>query len=141
MNVFAFVGTGYKNLDEVRTVRIGDGGEFVLLDANERVIDSKNKDFPETLVSVVPVEGQWEMLTLGEIEGGVQSVYAEPILAWGFTVLGNLVPIVPNAMNGVFDASIALRRKGTQEIYMGSVDPYPNEKVWLEHMRSQNFLI
>lgn len=56
----------------------------------------------------------------GDDEHPADEVLIEPVLAWGLTLLGTLIPITPSAMDGVTELHYGLRKVGSARVYSSS---------------------
>jgi hypothetical protein len=131
---FVYVGAGYVNLRHVDQVRINKDGRHTLI-SNGKVVDENNAQFAEAIVSVIPVQGEWECLSSVAEDDGSFTAYAEPVLAWGWTATGCLLPITPGELQGVI-GGFALRRVGTARIY-GMDTNYPDTDAWLAALNKE----
>ena len=133
---FVYVGGGYLNLSQIERVRIKRDGRHELI-VNGAVVDDNHPDFPAAIASVIQPQGEWECLSTISEEDGSLSLYDEPILAWGFTVTGNLVPITAGELGGV-EGEFGLRKVGDARVYTIDIT-YPDADSWLlDQNRKQN---
>jgi hypothetical protein len=135
---FVYTPRGYVNLDGITEARFKRTGGFELY-AGDTPIDADHPDFPDLVVSVLPVTGDWECLSVCAEEDGSDSLWSEPVLAWGFTVTGHLIPITPSETSGVADG-FALRRAGTTRIHEAGFGEYEDETSWLQAHREAKLL-
>ncbi len=126
--VFIFAGSKYLNLNKISEVSRKRDGKFNIF-IDDEVADDNNADFENKITTVIPVSGEWECLQKVSEEDGQFSVYREPVLAWGFSVFGHLVPVVPSNMGGD-DDWVALRKCGEEKIYT-SVGDYDDLNAWI----------
>jgi hypothetical protein len=125
---FIFTGNGFVNLRRVDSARRNGNGRYTLLEG-DTVLDDNNPSFDETLVSIIPSQGEWECLTLCTEEDGSESVVVEVVVAFGLTVFGEIRPLIPSAMKGEVGAYM-LRREGRTEI-AGPGGTFKDEAEWL----------
>lgn len=125
-NRFIYTGKRYVNLDTVQAAQTKQNGRHqIVVDGN--VIDDNNVDFGRTIVSVVAVQGEWECLRAEALE----FILSEPVIAWGVTVLGEVVPITPGELGGV-EGDFGLRKLGSPRVYSPqSIGGFANDKEWL----------
>jgi hypothetical protein len=135
---FVHTPRGYVNLNGVTDARSKGNGRFELY-AGDKLVDADHPDFPELVISALPVSGEWECLSTCSEDNGSESVLSEPVLAWGLTVTGDLIPIVPSETSGV-TSDFALRRMGTSRVYEPGGDIYDDEAAWLQ-IRKKTALI
>lgn len=131
MSCFIYTPKGYVNLSSVEQARINqDGRHSIVVDG--KIVDDNHVDFRETIVSIVPINGEWECLYPHNEEDNTKSLLSEPILAWGLTVLGSMVPITPSGMGGVHER-VALRKVGDTRIYEGgAIGGFDDLNSWLQ---------
>src|SRR5258708_4626725 len=123
---FVYVGGGYVNLRNIDQAKINKGGRYTLI-SDDKIVDDNNVDFLRTIVSVVAPQGDWECLSTISEEDGSKSVYAEPVLAWGLTVTGTLLPITTGERSGV-EGDFGLRKMGDPRVYAGTT--YSDMDSW-----------
>jgi hypothetical protein len=123
---FIYTGRDYVNLDTVQVAKSKDDGRHQLVGGG-KMIDDNSVDFLKTIVSVVAVQGEWECLARGE---GLEPAISDPVIAWGVTVLGEVIPITPAEPSGV-QGEFALRKAGSPRVYASSMGGYDNETEWL----------
>lgn len=112
---YIFVGDKYVALDAIhQAVRGADGA--LVLSAAEGVVDRENTEFESTLLTLVPPQGDWECITPFVEEDGDLSAVVEPVLAFGLSIFGTLVPVVPSAPGGV-QSEYVLRRPGQTAVH------------------------
>lgn len=112
---FVYVGDKYVALDSIRQAVRAEDGRLVLSSA-EGVIDRENTEFESLLLGLVPAQGEWECITPFVEDDGDLSPVVEPVLAFGLSVFGNLVPVTPGAPGGVL-GDYVLRRPGRLTVY------------------------
>lgn len=131
---FVYTPRGYVRLDTIeRAAFVRDSATTQLIAADGKVIDDGHANFGEVIVSIVACSTEYECLTIVEAdEEHPREVCAEPVLAWGLTALGHLVPITPSSREGVKER-FALRKVGSEATYCDySVSGWPDAKAWLE---------
>ncbi|HYH23701.1 MAG TPA: hypothetical protein VD995_34220 [Azospirillum sp.] len=127
--VFVYTPGGYINANRIETARFNkDGRHSIVVDGV--VVDSNHVDFGSLLVSLTPVSGEWECLTLCGEEDGTNSVWAEPVIAWGLTMLGEVVPVTPSERTGNF-GNPGLRKVGTAQVHVSGFATYKDADAWL----------
>lgn len=124
MSNFVCTDNGFVNLDKVEISK-NSGREYHLV-INDEVIGS-TKDFAERIVFAVPVEGSWECL---HIEDDNSNLPMEPVIAWGFTVLGNCVPVTPICSEGIHD-NYLLRKSGDPRVYEPQNGAFEKVSAWV----------
>lgn len=125
---FIYTGKDYVNLDTVQVAKSKDDGRHQIV-VGGKVIDDHNLEFLTTLVSVIPVQGEWECLLRAETP---DSFTCEPVIAWGVTVLGKVVPITPGEPGGV-EGECGLRMMGRPRVYSpNNMGGYADDKEWLK---------
>ena len=112
---FVYVGDKYVALESIRQAVRAEEGRMVLSSA-EGVVDRENTEFESLLLGLVPPQGEWECITPFVEEDGDLSPVIEPVLAFGLSVFGNLVPVVPSAPGGVMGEYV-LRRPGQTAVH------------------------
>jgi hypothetical protein len=127
-STFIYTPNGYVNLDAVSEARFGDGKRYQIF-VGDRVVDGENPDFGNTVVSIAPVNGEWDCIVKCTEDDGSESALALPVLAWGLTALGRLVPITPGNASGV-EGSYALRKVGEGRVYY-EMNTYETADAWL----------
>lgn len=81
---------------------------------------------------VVPNTEGWEYVaTTSPDEKGDLHLVSEPILAWGLTASGTLVPMTPTAPDGILNGRYVLRIRGQPTVYDGFIQ-YGNAELWLK---------
>jgi hypothetical protein len=137
MAVFIYTPRGYVNLDRVEMAPHKKNGKHgIVVDGEE--IDDNNIGFLNVLVSVVPVQGDWECLTSIEEEDGSRSVLADPVLAWGLDTMGILRPITASEKAGV-EGDYALRKHGENRVYgWGNIGGFSTAEEWLSQLPSES---
>jgi len=124
---FIYAGGRYINLSQIEQVKIKGDGRWELVKDN-RILDDNNASFGTIITTVLTPQGEWECLSLVSEDDGSDGVWAEPILAWGLTSLGQLTPITPSSLSGV-DGYFALRQKGSPTVYTAETS-YDDETAW-----------
>ena len=130
MATFIYTPKGYLNLSKVAEARFRNDERFLIV-VDGAVMDDNHVGFPRTITSIIPTQGEWECLYPFDEEDKSKSILSEPVLAWGLTVLGEIVPITPSARDGVFE-SFGLRKAGDTRIYERSVGGYDDITEWLK---------
>lgn len=136
MNSFIYTPKGYVNLNQVEMAEHTKGTEYkIIIDGN--VIDDKN-DFGNTIISMVPVQGDWECLLPVENEDGAVEAESFPVIAWGLTVLGFSIPVTPFDMGGA-EGAYALRKKlDDHRIFDQFGQEYRDVDEWVESLTEHN---
>jgi len=105
----------WVNLARVDTLRrLRNGNYEVTVDG--RVVDDNCPGPDETIVQIVPNDGGWELLSLCDAGTPEMSVYVEPIIAWGLTPFGVVVPVTPMEPAGDH-GEVAYRGHGDPRIF------------------------
>lgn len=125
MSIFIETDKGFVNLDKVEIVRESNR-EYHLIIENE-VIGSA-KDFDEQIAFSTAVKGNWECLQIDEDN---ESLPSEPVIAWGFTVLGSCVPLTPSCPEGVHEKYL-LRKSGDPRVYDPQSGAFENVSAWVK---------
>lgn len=129
MTQFVHTGRGYRRLSDIKVGKIADDGKVTLWGEENEKISEYGDDFSGHIVSIIPVTGEWEQVYTCTEDDGTTKVYSEPVIAWGLTVLGAVIPVTPTAPEGLPNSS-ALRKVGRPDIYVGSTT-YEDEANWL----------
>jgi hypothetical protein len=131
MPSFIYTPKGYVNLDRVELApHTKTGRNQIIVDG--KTIDDNSVDFGKMIISVSPVSGDWECISPCEEDDGSYSLISEPILAWGLTALGSLVPITPSATDGE-QGTYVLRKSGDKRVWDGSsMGGYDDADIWLK---------
>lgn len=130
---YVYVGDKYVALDTIRQAVRAEDGRLILSSA-EGVVDRENTELESTLLALIPPQGEWECLTPLEEDDGDLAPVIEPVLAFGLSVFGNLVPVTPSAPGGVLGDHV-LRRPGqltvygTGGVFAGGVDEWLDSLV------------
>lgn len=126
MTRFVSTSKGYANLNDIEFVRARrrDRHQFVV---DGSIIDKNVPKFGNELTKIIPVTGDWECLIATAVP---TEALIEPIIAWGFTVLGAVIPVTPSKLKGV-DGKFGLRRKGEEMVY-GATQTYASGEEWLK---------
>jgi len=126
MTRFVATSRGYANLGDIDLVRTRRRNRYQFV-VDGSVIDKNVPQFGGELTKIIPVTGEWECLIKTTVPTEAQ---IEPVIAWGFTVLGAVVPVTPSKLNGV-EGKFALRRKGEETVY-GAAKTYASGEEWLK---------
>ena len=131
-DTFIYTPKGYVNLRTVERVNFkSDASHTIIVDGE--VVDNNHKDFGDHVVSVVPCVTEMEYLTImeGSDEHPSDEILVEPVLAWGLTVLGTLIPMTPSSMEGVTELHYGLRKTGSPRVYTASnIGGWPSDEDW-----------
>jgi hypothetical protein len=130
---FVYTSQGWHNLDRVDEALFN--GNRVDLVVDGQVVDRGNPTFLEQLVSATPALTEWECIERGCEEDGPEAIVVTPVLAWGFTVIGALVPITATDMHGMH-GNYGLREKGTHTVYADG-SRYSDAEAWLKAQNEQ----
>lgn len=131
---FIYTPRGYINVSQIRRAAHNKDGTFRLTDHEGLELDDRNMGFGEQIVSVVPCTEPLECLTFmpGDEEHPADEVLAEPVLAWGLTTVGLVLPITPSSMEGVTESGYALRKVGQDRVYSGdNIGGWTNSEEWV----------
>lgn len=130
---FVYTSKGYLNLAKVELARSKANSTGMELISEEGIVlDADNRDFASKIISIVACGAEFECLTaIGGDEEHPDQVGAEPVLAWGLTSLGSLVPITPGYPGGVTEEPYALRKVGSPLVYSADHVTLPDDKAWL----------
>ena len=126
---FVYTPNGYFPLSDVELVKIKKDGKRELWVGGKVVDDDSSPE--NVLTSIIPVQGDWECLAIGEGEDGKTEIISEPVLAWGLTAFGRVLPVTASENSGV-DGHYGLRRAGEEAVYGGSMGGYVSSKDWIE---------
>jgi len=128
--VFVYTQGRFRNLSTITEMERKENGSERLFVGDE-IVDGNHREFLSTIETIVPVQGDWECLTKAGDKDGNTMILAVPVLAWGQTVYGALVPITATEPGGV-DGPYALRRSGNDAVYSAEdLAPYKDEDEWL----------
>lgn len=129
--VFVYTQGRFRNLSTITKMERKDDGSERLFVGDE-IVDGNHQEFLSTIEAIVPVQGDWECLTKAPNKDGDTIILSVPVLAWGQTVYGTLVPITATEPGGV-DGPYALRRGGNSAVYSAEdLAPYKDENEWLK---------
>lgn len=132
---FIYVGDRYVALDSIRQAARAKDGQLVL-SSEQGIVDRENTEFDSILLDLVSPQGEWECITPIEEADGTLGAVSEPVLAFGLSVFGNLVPVVPGAPGGVL-GDYVLRRPG-QTIVYGAEGPFAGGlEEWLDSLEGR----
>lgn len=129
MTQFIHTERGYRRLSEVKSCSIDNDGDHTLLNDDDYKISDHGEILLGHIVSIIPPTGEWEQVYTCKEDDGVTKVYSEPVIAWGLTAVGSVIPVTPTAPKGLPNGA-ALRKVGRPEIYVGSTT-HTNEEDWL----------
>jgi hypothetical protein len=129
MTQFIHTEHGYRRLSDVKMDKIDNDGNHVLRDDENNKISEHGEVLLQRIISIIPPSGEWEQVYTCKEEDGATKVYSEPVIAWGLTTVGSIVPVTPTAPEGVPNGA-AVRKVGRPEIYVGSTT-HTNEEDWL----------
>lgn len=128
MTRFISTSRGYANLNDIELVKLRRRNKYQFV-VGGSIIDKNVPQFGNELTKIIPVNGDWECLTeIGDARHE-RHLRVEPVVAWGFTVLGAVVPVTPGSMKGV-EGKFALRQRGQAEIYSAD-QTYASQEDWL----------
>lgn len=131
MSIFIHTPRGLVNLNRIEMAEAKKNGRHsIIVDGVE--IDDNHPTFSDTIVSVIPVQGEWECLSPCEgEEGRADTVSVDPVIGWGLNCRGTLRPITATEMDGV-EGNYALRRRGETRVYgYGLLGGYASPEEWL----------
>lgn len=128
MTHFIHTDRGYRRLSDVKKVRIAEDGKRSLLGEDNEKISDYGEIIDGRIISIIQPHGEWEHIYYMEDEDGGRKLFSEPVIAWGLTAIGSVIPVVPTVPEGLPD-SPAIRKVGRPEIYVGS-SIYNNEEEW-----------
>jgi hypothetical protein len=129
MAAFTRTARGFLNLDVVGEGIERSGGKFDLL-VHGQTLDDKNAYFEKAITSIVASEGAWEVIIPVEPDPDGPRYVVEPILAWGLTVAGHLLPITASEPEGV-DGQFVVRQHGRARVYgVGNVGGWNDVDHW-----------
>jgi hypothetical protein len=134
MTTFIYTPKGYINLANIEIARHKKGTSHEIV-VDERVVDSDHAGFGNTITQMIPVQGNWECLMPCDGESASESVWREPVIAWGLSVLGDTVPITPTRTDWASE-EFALQREGDPRVFEFDAI-YPNIGDWLETRRKR----
>jgi hypothetical protein len=134
MSSFIYTQKGYVNLNRVEIAQHTKTTDHKIIVDGE-VVDERN-DFGTTIISMSPVQGEWECLLPCEEEDGTEQAISSPVIAWGLTVLGFAVPITPSDMGGV-DGAHALRKTGDTRVFDQLGQEYKDAADWIASRSEQ----
>ncbi len=134
-----FTENGYLNLAFLKLAKPKPNGRLELIGHDDQILDA---DCPRGILNTVtslvqPIEA-WEVLML---HGGDDQVawQGHPIVAWGMTMAGQVVPIAANGLGDVDPGDgqpQAIRKIGDPNVYCGDV-MYPDADTWFADARSR----
>ena len=84
----------------------------------------------EVIKKIVTPQGEWDCVIADSWDGDRLSEMVEPVLVWGLTAEGQLIPITSFYPAGVTDP-YALRRAGSGTVYSED-GSYPSAAEWLD---------
>ena len=129
MSTFVYDGRGYIKVDDIERARaVGNGKWRVETKGGTHEIFN----FDSELVSVVPCAEPLECLIPASDEDDVD-YYSVPVIAWGMTVLGVLVPVTAFEPDGV-GGNYAIRKPGDRQV--ASCEAlYDDADQWVAEMK------
>ena len=116
---------GFVDLEEISYVREKLNGRFEIGTATG-ILDS-DSDFDQILVQHLPALDGIECLFFDAAAPG--SYFTEPVVAFGRTTMGRLVPVTPSFMDGVFQDH-AMQKAGSPQVFDEHVT-YQNIGDWV----------
>jgi len=89
---------GFVPLSQVRHIRTHEGRETVVFDDElvQTMAEVEGRGMLATVVEITSVTGEWEALT--NLDG---TMCVHPVLVWGLTAEGLIVPVTAAAPGGV----------------------------------------
>ena len=132
MSKFIHTSQGYINVDRIdRIVSKQEGVDIIV---GGETIEASTSPAESGVVSVIPTQGQWEVLEYIDdaeyFSKYGQSYFIEPVIAWGLTLQGSLVPITPLSMDGT-TGDFAFRQLNSARVYTPNA-AYDSLDAWLE---------
>lgn len=137
-STFIYTRRGYVNLSKIDRADFNKDGTHTLMVGDE-VIDERHHDFGNYIVSLASCAEAVECLTIcgSDDEHPEEEILVEPVLAWGLTTIGAVVPITPSSMEGEPDKQYALRKVGSARVYTNNnIGGWSDEKEWLTYTMS-----
>lgn len=132
MPSFIYTPKGYVNLDKVEVARhVKSSPIHYKISVDDETMDTNHPMFGTTIISIIPIIGEWEYLSPCEEENGSYTAYSEPVIAWGLTAVGSVVPVTPTTPEGP-QGIYALRKSGDSRVWESEAE-YENAKQWLEN--------
>lgn len=121
MTAFIKVNGGFVNADEIR--KISSDGDWVY-GKKEGVSYEVHGNALETIVEIVPSSGEWEVVLPSVMLDEEDRCWSLPLIGWGRTLEGPLVPITPFHRQGVHGQRWGVRKEGALEVHAadGSYD-------------------
>jgi hypothetical protein len=135
---FMYAGSGEINLDAIESLESLRGGKTrIRLRSGEVVEVDGHIDPWREVVQIIPVQGEWECLIAGfEPGSGEWFCVAEPIIAWGFTAKGSVVPVTPMDTGATLEDGYGVRRVGTKEIHVAETRTFADENQWRRYLEA-----
>jgi hypothetical protein len=134
MSNFVYTPKGLININQVEMIKHKDKNiEQIVVDGE---VVSDTIGFHETIISIIPVDGEWECIQECQEDDGSVSGHEELIIAWGLTVLGVTVPVTVLSPSGVHEPH-AIRKKGKAEVYDSFAGVYSSLEDWLNRSALQ----
>lgn len=123
---------GYVSLDEISYVHRKKDGRFEIGTVGG-ILDGNRRHFDRTIVQYLPAPADLECLFFDS--DAPDSYFAEPIIAFGQTITGELVPVTLGWMEGIFHDH-GRRKVGIPQIFEDDIT-YPNIDDWLRSHSEQ----
>jgi hypothetical protein len=122
-----------------RDVEVYDGRDGELGTGPRNSID-------EHIVQIISPQGEWERLRAfdGEVDTEAEdSVEIIPIIAWGLTPTGHVVPVTPDRLqagsHGEGRRYLAVRKKmGDATIWTDDDHQFSSVAAWIKHLRAMD---
>jgi hypothetical protein len=128
-----FTENGYLNLAFLKLAKPKPNGRLELIGHDDQVLDADcPRHILNTVTETVRPAGDWEVLNLQPEDDGPTTWYARPVLAWGVTLNGQIVPISSSDMDDVdtcYGRPQAIRKIGDPKVYCGGAE-YPDADAW-----------
>jgi hypothetical protein len=125
---FVMIGNSYIRLDEITRFQRNKNGRFQI-ETESGIIGDEIYDFDDFVVDFIPVQSDWECLFADPDSGDTEPYWSEPVVAWGRTITGSIVPVTASNTSGV-KQEFALRKVGDPRVYIPMHANYPDAESW-----------
>lgn len=131
MSAFVNTDDGLVNLDQVERIYEGDNHNpsMVNLVGGRAVALAPYVSLDKQITQVIPAGDAWELLRRDSTDRN--EFWVDPVIAWGVTIRGFLVPITAYSPSGEHDETVALRDVRTGHVYRDG-EMHRSAAGWLE---------
>jgi hypothetical protein len=88
----------------------------------------------ETIVQLIPVSGQWDVLALFEDDDYALEAIIEPVIAWALLLDATMIPVTGDSIDGsTRSGPYGMRSRDNPTVYVPYDASYPSAADWLAH--------